>query len=172
MPTMFEDPDGGLEGWVPITNGAWVVCEPQGSMGWFPNNNRPSDKATYDIHITAPTTHTALGNGELTSKVNNGDGTSTWNWHMGYPMASYLASATIGPFDYTNTVSTIAVGASGNPLQIYNAFESALSPADKATVTASAAFQDGIIKWMADEIGPYPFDSTGAIVFRLPELNY
>ena len=26
--------------------------------------------------------------------------TSTWNWHMGFPMASYLSTSTVGLFDY------------------------------------------------------------------------
>ena len=35
-------------------------------MAWFPNNNHPRDKATYDFHITVPATlQHALGNGEL-----------------------------------------------------------------------------------------------------------
>ena len=172
MPAMIQDPDGTFEGWVRIASGGWVVCEPMGSMGWFPNNNTPSDKATYDIHIRVPNTHTALGNGELTSKVNNGDGTTTWNWHMGVPMASHLATATVGLFDYTKTFSATTVGASGNPLEIYNAFESALSPTEKAGVAAAAAFQDDIIQFIADEIGTYPFDSTGVVLFRIPALNY
>ena len=66
-------------------------------MGWFPSNNHPADKATYDFHITVTNTHTALGNGELASKVDNGDGTTTWNWHMGLPMSTYLSTSTIGP---------------------------------------------------------------------------
>jgi hypothetical protein len=171
-PAKTQDPDGSFGGWVPIDSGAFVVCEPQGSMGWFPNNNTPSDKATYNLHITVPDTHTALGNGELTSKVDNGDGTATWNWHMGYPMASYLATATVALLDYTKSFSATTTGASGNPLEIYNAFESALSPAEKAEVTAGAALQDGIIQIMADDIGTYPFDSTGVVVYRVPELNY
>ncbi|MEK7953908.1 LamG-like jellyroll fold domain-containing protein [Luteolibacter soli] len=171
-PAKIIDADGAPEGWVPIDSGAWVVCEPMGSIGWFPNNCTPADKATYDFHITAPATHTALGNGELTSKVNNGNGTATWNWHMGYPMASYLATATVALFDYTKSVSDTAVGASGNPLEIYNAFESALSPAEKAGLTADAAIQDDIIKFIADEIGTYPFDSTGVVLYRIPELDY
>jgi hypothetical protein len=172
VPAMIQDPDGNFEGWVPIASGGFVVCEPRGSMGWFPNNNTPSDKATYDFHITVPSTHTALGNGELTSKVNNGDGTTTWNWHMGFPMASYLATATVGRFDYSKTFSATTVGASGNPLEIYNAFESALSATEKAGVNAAAALQDGIIKFIADEIGTYAFDSTGVVLFRVPVLNY
>ena len=34
--------------------GAFVVNEPIGAMAWFPNNNHPRDKATYDFHLTAP----------------------------------------------------------------------------------------------------------------------
>ena len=171
-PSKIQDPDGGFEGWVPIASGAWVVCEPMGSMGWFPNNCTPFDKATYDIHITVPATHTALGNGELTSKVDNSNGTATWNWHMGYPMASYLATATVALFDYTKELSATAMGAGGNPLEIYNAFESALSPAEKADVSANAALQDDIINFIVDDIGTYPFDSTGVVLYRVPELNY
>ena len=62
-------------------------------MAWFPNNNHPRDKATYDFHITVPGTHTALGNGELVgATVDNADGTPTWNWHDGYPTATYLTT--------------------------------------------------------------------------------
>ena len=41
-------------------------------MGWFPNNNHPRDKATFDFHLTAPSAYDAIGNGELASKVVNG----------------------------------------------------------------------------------------------------
>ncbi|MEJ0090395.1 MAG: M1 family metallopeptidase [Limisphaerales bacterium] len=166
-PAEIVDPDGSSEGWVPITGGGFVVNEPMGAMGWFPCNNAPSDKATYDFHITVPNTHTALGNGELASKVNNGDGTTTWNWHMGVPMATYLSTATVGMFDYTKTFSATNLGVSGNPLEIYNAFESALSASQKSAAATAAGRQDGIIKFIADEIGaPYPYDSTGVVLHR------
>ncbi|MEI9862953.1 MAG: M1 family metallopeptidase [Limisphaerales bacterium] len=166
-PAQIQDPDTSFEGWVPITGGAFVVNEPMGAMGWFPCNNAPSDKATYDFHITVPNAQTALGNGELASKVNNGDGTTTWNWHMGVPMATYLSTATVGLFDYTKTFSATNLGVSGNPLEIYNAFESALSASQKTAATTAAGRQDGIIKFIADEIGaPYAFDSTGVVLHR------
>src|SRR5688572_3878189 len=128
-PAEIQDPDGSREGWARITSGGFVVNEPMGAMGWFPCNNTPSDKATYDFHITVQNTHTALGNGELASRVNNGNGTTTWNWRMGFPMATYLSTSTVGLFDYTRTFSATGRGRSGNPLQFYNAFESALSAA-------------------------------------------
>ena len=93
-------------------------------MSWFPNNNHPLDKALYDFHITVPSTHVALGNGELASKVDNPNGTTTWNWHHAYPMATYLSTATVGLFDYVKTFGATALGAGGNPLELYNAIDS------------------------------------------------
>ncbi len=143
-----------------------------GAMGWFPNNNIPSDKATYDFHITVPTTHTALGNGELVSRIANPDGTTTWNWHMGFPMSPHLSTATVGLFDYTNTTSATVLGAGGNSLEIYNAFESSLSASQKTAAVAAAGRQDGIIQFLAAEIGaPYPFNSSGVVLHRV-SLGY
>ena len=44
----MTDPDQSIEGWVPTDDGAFVVNEPQGSPGWYPVNDNPRDKATYD----------------------------------------------------------------------------------------------------------------------------
>ncbi len=61
----MEDPDESFEGWIRTTDGSFVVNEPIGATTWFPNNNHPADKATYDFHITVEHAHRALGNGEL-----------------------------------------------------------------------------------------------------------
>jgi aminopeptidase N len=161
-------PDGTNEGWVRVGGGAFVVNEPRGSMGWFPNNNHPSDKATFDFHITVPSTHVALGNGELVSKVDHDDGTTTWNWHMGWPMATYLSTSTVGRFDYSKSISTNALGASGSPLEIHNAFESALPAAAKSAASDVAGRQDAIIRFISEQLGaPFPFDSHGVVLQRL-----
>lgn len=166
-PAEITDPDGSREGWARITSGGFVVNEPTGAMGWFPCNNVPFDKATFDFHITVPNTHTALGNGEFVSRVNNGNGTTTWNWRMGFPMAPYLSTSTVGVFDYARIFSATALGRSGNALEIYNAFESALPAAQKTAAATVASRQDGIIRFIADEIGaPYPYDSTGVVLHR------
>ena len=155
------------EGWARISGGAFVFNEPRGSMGWFPNNNHPSDKATFDFHITVPSTHAAFGNGELASKVDHEDGTATWNWHMGWPMATYLSTSTVGRFDYVTSISTNAMGASGNPLEIHNAFESALPAAEKTAASTVIGRQDDIIRFISDELGaPFPFDSGGVVLYR------
>jgi aminopeptidase N len=173
-PTAMEDPDETFEGWIRTTDGSFVVNEPMGAMTWFPNNNHPADKATYDFHITVPATHTALGNGELASKVSNPDGTVTWNWHDGYATATYLTTATVGVFDFTPGVGATAKGAGGNALGLYNAWESTFSATQKTNLNAAAAREDQITKFLSDYNGTsYPFDSIGAVADALPSsLGY
>ena len=93
-PVRLTDIDGSYEGWIPACygpgqtppcDGGFVVNEPNGAQAWFPNNNYPTDKATFDTTITVPVTHTALGIGELASRVDNGDGTWTWSWSEDTP---------------------------------------------------------------------------------------
>jgi aminopeptidase N len=62
-PKPIKDPDKSIEGWIPTDDGAFVVNEPQGSPGWFPVNDNPRDKATYDFTISVPAGREAIANG-------------------------------------------------------------------------------------------------------------
>jgi hypothetical protein len=173
VPVQIQDPDQSFEGWIRTVEGAFVVNEPMGAMSWFPNNNLPIDKATYDMAITVPSTKVALGNGELAGKTINPNGTTTWRWHMGYPMASYLSTATVGDFDYTMSLGATALGAAGHPLELHNAIDSSFTTAQKSAFNTSVAREDGITKFFSDNYGTYPFDSIGAVADRLPSnLGY
>ena len=61
VPAAITDADGSTEGWVRTPDGAFVVGEPVGAMSWFPSNNAPSDKATYDLRMTVPKAHLGVG---------------------------------------------------------------------------------------------------------------
>ena len=54
VPRALIDNDGSSEGFIRTRDGAFVVGEPVGSMSWFPSDNTPSDKATYDLRMTVP----------------------------------------------------------------------------------------------------------------------
>ena len=166
VPETVVDPDDSFEGWVKNPDGAFVVNEPQGSPGWFPVNDDPNDKATYDFAITVPEGNVAIGNGVLLSSVTDG-GRTTWRWREDSPMASYLTTATNGDFDLT-----IQTGPNGLP--IYNAIDSrgdsaatnGFSAANKATAAQRFAAQPQIIQVLTDLWGPYPFSSAGAVIDR------
>src|SRR5262245_30797907 len=102
-PTVVTDPDFSIEGWVPTDDGAFVVGEPQGSPAWYPVNDNPRDKATYDFRVSVPAGLTAMANGVPVSHVTSG-GRTTFAWRESLPMAPYLAKATVGRFD--GTIST------------------------------------------------------------------
>ncbi|MFI9806572.1 M1 family metallopeptidase [Streptomyces sp. NPDC052301] len=159
-PRTLTDPDGSEEGWLPTADGALALGEPVGSMAWFPGNDHPSDKATYDLTVTVPEGLQAVSNGELTDRFTKGDRT-TYRWHTAQPMASYLATVAIGHFDVTRTT-----GPHGLPV---------VTAVDPTQVKASAkvlAKLPGIIKWEETNFGPYPFSSTGVIVDRPDDAGY
>ncbi|MGH3328590.1 MAG: hypothetical protein ACRDPT_12480 [Streptomycetales bacterium] len=59
------DVTGSLYGWVSMPDGALVANEPDGAPTWYPVNDHPTDKATYDFRVTVPAGKTAVANGDL-----------------------------------------------------------------------------------------------------------
>jgi aminopeptidase N len=159
VPEVITDPDDSIEGWVPTADGAFVVGEPQGAPGWFPANDNPQDKATFDIAITVPDGLTAMGNGVLAGRSSH-HGRTTWVWHEGFPMATYLATATNGRFELTQT----HVGA----IPVYNAVD----PTQAADADPVVAEVPDIVRFFSALYGPYPFDAAGAIVDDAPDVGY
>ncbi|MEV5874129.1 M1 family metallopeptidase [Streptomyces sp. NPDC052101] len=159
-PQTLTDPDGSKEGWLPTADGAVGLGEPVGSMAWFPSNNHPSDKASYDVTVTVPKGFQAVSNGELADQSTK-DGRTAYHWHTAQPMASYLATVAIGHFDIRRTT-----GPHGLP--ILTAVDATQAEDSKETL---AKIPD-IIAWEEINFGPYPFSSAGAIVTRPGDEGY
>jgi aminopeptidase N len=157
-PEVITDPDGSIEGWIPTDDGAFVVNEPQGSPGWYPANDNPRDKATFDFAVTVPAGLTVMANGTLGSRDTIA-GRTTWVWHERDPMATYLATATLGRFDLT--VSKLA-----NGLPSYVAVDPQL---DKGQVLSKLP---AMVDFYSSIYGPYPFDAVGAIVDDAKVVGY
>jgi aminopeptidase N len=158
VPEVITDPDGSIEGWVPTDDGAFVVGEPQGSPGWYPVNDNPRDKATFDFAVTVPAGLTAVANGVLVSQSSTG-GKSTFVWRESLPMAPYLATATLGRFDVTQY--RLATG-----LPVYIAVDPTLSSASVLKKLPD------IVEFYTSIYGPYPFDAVGAIVDDAKNVGY
>jgi aminopeptidase N len=158
-PGPITDEDSSQEGWIRTDDGAFVVGEPRGAPTWFPCNDHPTDKATFRFRVTVPRGVEAVANGSLIRRRPHGERV-TWSYAEDQPMATYLATATIGNFRIERSTfggieSLIAV----DPREA-RAAKGPLSRIERMTHLFSRLF------------GPYPFGQTGAIVDRAPAVGY
>ncbi|MEU8262002.1 M1 family metallopeptidase [Micromonospora sp. NPDC048999] len=160
VPGVITDPDGSIEGWVPTDDGAFVAGEPQGAPAWLPTNDHPTDKATFRFTAKVPEGLTAVGNGQLLSQQTK-NGWTTFVWDSTEPMASYLATITIGNFVVTESTTP-----SGIPVYV------AVDPRQVAGSANAVAQIPKMVDFFSSKFGPYPFASTGAIIDRAPNVGY
>ncbi|MFF4489209.1 M1 family metallopeptidase [Streptomyces sp. NPDC001544] len=152
---------GSNYGWMKTADGVFVACEPNAASTWFPSSDHPSDKATYDIRIKAPKGLTGVSNGRLVRTYDKGGSTYT-HWRESRPMATYLATATIGKFD-------VRTGRTPSGIPIYVAIDPVLKNSNSVDVYGvTAAATD----YWSQIFGPYPFEETGAIVDDMPEAGF
>jgi aminopeptidase N len=168
-PNPIIDPDKSKDGWIPTDDGAFVVNEPQGSPSWYPANDTPKDKATYDFAITVPEGRAAIANGLLVGTTDNGT-TTTWRWRASDPTAPYLATATNGVFETD-------FGTLPNGLPEYNAVDPQTRRFGTKDPTPQLAWQRLAFTGPAVDLftalyGPYPFESVGGIVDWAPDVGY
>jgi aminopeptidase N len=177
---VIVDPDEAIEGWIPACytegdvehcDGAFVVNEPNGTNGWFPSNNYPTDKATFDTSITVPESYEAVGIGELAGVQSHPiDDTETWSWSEDDPTSTYLTTATVGQFDYT--APTITENLTGRIIPQNNFVEATATPAQQASIATALGRTEAMQNWLADRFGPYPYDSNGVVADRVPGVCY
>jgi aminopeptidase N len=168
-PKYVLDPDKSKDGWIPTNDGAFVVNEPQGSPTWYPVNDTLKDRATYDFVITVPKGRTAMANGVLVSRTENGD-TVTWHWRESVPMIPYLATATNGVFE--TRFETLPSG-----LPRYDAVDPQTRRYGQKSPEPELAWErlsiePEVVSFFSDLYGRYPFDSVGGIVDWAPNVFY
>ncbi|MEV4441917.1 M1 family metallopeptidase [Streptomyces sp. NPDC049577] len=151
---------GSNYGWLRTKDGVFVGCEPNAASTWFPSSDHPADKATFDIRVRAPKGLTAISNGRLVSTRDRGGSTIT-HWRESRPMATYLATATIGKFD-------VRTGRTPGGIPVYVAKDPSLPPGGVDFYGVTAAVTD----YWSQVFGPYPFEETGAIVDDTPEAEF
>ncbi|MFF2964142.1 M1 family metallopeptidase [Streptomyces sp. NPDC057963] len=140
------------EGWHTLkSGGAYVTGEPHAATSWYPANDHPSDKATFDLTATVPEGWTVVGNG-LPGPATAKDGKKTFRWSEDRPMATYLSTVAIDRF-------TVHRGKTSAGTPVITAY----SP-DAVIDLDAEAEQTEILDFLTAKFGPYPFSSAGAIV--------
>ncbi|MGX1761498.1 M1 family metallopeptidase [Streptomyces lydicus] len=147
-------------GWMKTKDGVFVACEPNAASTWFPSSDHPGDKATYDIRIDAPKGLTGVSNGRLIAS-GEAHGRSYAHWRESRPMATYLATATIGKFD-------VRTGTTPGGTPVYVATDPTLPT---GTVDVYGVTSEATDYW-SKVFGPYPFEETGAIVDDMPQAGF
>jgi aminopeptidase N len=146
----------GFAGWQRTPTGALGVNEPQIAPWWYPSNDHPLDKATFDVSIAVPEGVEALSNGVLTGKQQQVAGWVRWNWRSVRPQASYLTFVAIGQYEVRE-----ATAPNGQPLvTAYGDDLGAYGPAARASVERTPE----VIDVLAQSFGPHPFEAQGGVV--------
>ncbi|MGX4735481.1 M1 family metallopeptidase [Kitasatospora griseola] len=149
---------GGYSAWRRTPDGAVVAGEPVSAGWWFPSNDHPSDKATFDVSVLVPNGTQVVSNGVLTGTSSQA-GWTRFSWRENKPQATYLAALAIGKFDVTRDVT-----AKGVP--VYNAYSKDLGD-NAAAARASVERTGELVDWLSGYFGEYPFSSVGGFVPNL-----
>lgn len=145
----------GDAGWEELEDGVIVAGQPHGAPTWFPCNDRPDDKASYRIVVTAPAGYHIVANGVLRDR-SRGARTERWTFEQDAPMATYLATVQIGRYQRWET--TRAANRTV-PIRVF-------APADLDPEAYRAAFgrQAEMMDLFTRLFGPYPFPSYTVVV--------
>ena len=153
VPQLQDAIDDIEPGWVDDGHEVYVIGEPYGAASFFPVNDHPSDKATYELRITAPGGLEVAANGRLAERVPAEGGRTTWVFDAPDPMASYLVQIVIGEME-----TVTAEGPGGLPIR--HAFDTDVADEAEAAMARTGEMIDAF----DDLFGPYPFVAYGAVV--------
>ncbi len=146
---------GGFTPWATTRDGAVAVGEPEIAAWWFPSNDHPSDKASFDVAVTVPRHKQVVSNGQLVGKrVAHGD--ATYRWRTRSQMAPYLAFMAVGDF-------IIRRGRAAGLPYVY-AVSKALSPRVRKNALRGLRYTSAATRFLVNQWGRYPFAQIGGVV--------
>lgn len=125
--------------------GVGFITDPSMGKYMFPCHDRPSDKATFDFHITVPDTLYAVANGDSTGVTDNMNGTLTYHWTMAQPMSTYLAALSVADYAVLHDSTDARI--------FYYVYSW-----DMEDALGSYVHVDQMMAAFEDAYGPYPWD--------------
>lgn len=123
---------------------------------WFPCVDNFTDKATYDVYVTVPTTTAAICGGNLENDTNNGDGTHTVHYNVPQEIATYHISFAAG--DYVEWTDTYNGLERDIPITVY------VKPSQINNVPGTFVHVKDIASFYENNFGAYPFNRIGYVV--------
>ena len=139
--------DGENAGWITYPGGAVTVCEPDLAHTWFPCNDHPLNKASFDFDVAVPAGYTVIANG-----VEHGES----RWQITEPIQTCMALVAIGKYEESQQTGP-------HNLPIRNFFP----PGSRSTYAKSLARDPDFLTLLESRLGPYPYHTYGTI--ELPQ---
>jgi aminopeptidase N len=149
---------GGERPWLGDTREVVAMGQPHIAPWWFPANDHPRDKATFDLHVTVPRGREAVANGRLVDR-DVGRRWTAWHWRSRQPMAPYLAFFAAGDF-------RLERGKAGRTPYVLAVSERLSAPQQRRAL-ALMRRTPRVLAWLERRLGDYPFDSTGGLTTSL-----
>jgi aminopeptidase N len=146
--------DGGRP-WRSPGRPAFVNAEPHSSTIWFPLNDHPSDKATYDVTAVVPRAWKAVSAGRLVGHHRAGKH-SAWHWRVDEPMASYQQFLGLGRYHFRHDDRA--------GLTSLYAWSSGFSDRMIRHIRIGLGNSRSYVRWLGKRLGPYPFHHIGGVV--------
>ena len=128
----------------------YTFNEPYKARKWLPCKDVPEDKATIDLHITAPSSYFAVSNGKLTSIEDIGGGKRRFNYSESYPIATYLISICCTNYTFASAVYTSQDGGTTMTVGHY------IYPENTSELGATVGTLEGL-NLFSKLFGEYPF---------------
>jgi aminopeptidase N len=158
--------DGGLIWKKDKNNNPWVsiACQGLGASVWYPCKDHQNDEPdSAEMHITVPDTLMCVGNGRYRGKINNGDGTATYDWAVVNPINNYNIIPYIGKYVHFGEIYD---GEKGKLDMDYWVLDYNLEK-------AKDQFKDAprMMKAFEHWFGPYPFYEDGYKLVEAPHLG-
>ena len=141
-----------------------IACQGLGASVWYPCKDHQADEPdSAEMHITIPDSLICVGNGRFRGKINNADGTATYDWAVVNPINNYNLVPYIGKYAH---FSEVFDGEKGKLDMDYWVLEYNL---DKA----KTQFKDAprMMKAFEHWFGPYPFYEDGYKLVEAPHLG-
>ena len=155
----FSETWGGVEWWSTdrVYNlGVGFESQPHNlGKAWYPCVDNFTDKATFDVFVTATNDMKAICGGNHVETIDNGDGTSTWHWNTPQEIATYHISFVVGDFElWEDVYHGIECDI---PIEVYT------TPALSGRVPTTFVHIHEIVAFFEENLGPYPFNRIGYI---------
>ena len=140
-----------------LHDGRSVVAylEPDGAHHFFPCNDHPSDKASYELIIDVPEGQLAAGIGELVEEgPSPRPGYHRAIWRTDIPTASYLVALGVGPW--------VRIERTGASVPIWDYCEEE----DRERIEKALSSVPAMMTFFEARFGPYPFEKYGHMLTR------